>query len=167
VAAARWYATRREADPESPLVAALVAIATGGVIGALVVAGLAEGLPSDRWPVGTLVVNITGTVLLAVVAAIIARRPSLPHWFHPFAAVGFCGSLTTFSGIQIEALALLRKGMSGITVLYVTEAILLGPIAIVATRRMMARVIRGACFPGRSRPRRARSGHWRGSAPAA
>ena len=126
----------------SPRSAALVAIAVGGAIGALVRAGLAEGLPSEQWPLGTLVVNIAGTVLLAVVAAIIAWRPALPHWFHPLAAVGFCGSLTTFSGIQLEALGMLRRGMSASAVLYVAATVVLGLIAVVATRRAMARVLR-------------------------
>ena len=126
----------------SPRAAALVAIATGGAIGALVRAGLAHGLPGERWPIGTLLVNIVGTVLLAVVAALIAWRPALPHWFHPLAALGFCGSLTTFAGIQIEALGLMRRGLSGSAVLYVAATVVLGLIAIVATRRIMARVIR-------------------------
>ncbi len=126
----------------SPRAAALVAIAVGGAIGALVRAGLAEGLPSERWPIGTLIVNIVGTVLLAVVAGIIAWRPALPRWFHPLAAVGFCGSLTTFAGIQIEALGLMRRGLSGTAVLYVSATVVLGLLAIVATRRVMARVIR-------------------------
>jgi len=126
----------------SPRAAALVAIATGGAIGALARAGLAEGLPGERWPIGTLLVNIVGTVLLAVVAALIAWRPALPHWFHPLAALGFCGSLTTFAGIQIEALGLMRRGLSGPAVLYVAATVVLGLIAIVATRRIMARVIR-------------------------
>ena len=126
----------------SPRAAALVAIAVGEAIGALVRAGLAEGLPSERWPIGTLVVNIVGTVLLAVVAGLIAWRPALPHWFHPLAAVGFCGSLTTFAGIQIEALGLMRRGLSGTAVLYVSATVVLGLLAIVATRRVMARVIR-------------------------
>lgn len=124
----------------SPRAAALIAIAIGGAIGALVRAGLAEGLPSEQWPIGTLVVNIAGTVLLSIVAALIAWRPALPHWFHPLAAVGFCGSLTTFAGIQIEALGLMRRGLSGTAVLYVAATVALGLIAIVATRRVMARV---------------------------
>lgn len=126
----------------SPRAAALVAIAVGGAIGALVRAGLAEGLPSESWPLGTLIVNIVGTVLLAAVAGLIAWRPSLPHWFHPLAAVGFCGSLTTFAGIQIEALGLMRRGMSGTAVLYVAATVVLGLLALVATRRVLAQVIR-------------------------
>ena len=126
----------------SPRAAALVAIAVGGAIGALVRAGLAQGLPSESWPLGTLIVNVVGTVLLAAVAALIAWRPALPHWFHPLAAVGFCGSLTTFAGIQIEALGLMRRGMSGTAVLYVAATVVLGLLALVATRRVLAQVIR-------------------------
>ncbi len=126
----------------SPRAAALLAIAIGGAIGALARGGIAEALPTGGWPISTLIVNIIGTILLAAVAALIAWRPSLPHWFHPLIAVGFCGSLTTFAGIQVEALVLMRDGGSATAVLYVVATVVLGLVAVVATRRAMARVIR-------------------------
>lgn len=120
---------------------ALIAIAVGGAIGALARAGLAEALPRGDWPVATLVVNVAGTILLAALAAMIAWRPQLPHWLHPMAGIGFCGSLTTFAGIQVEALLLMRDGLAGTAVLYVTASIVLGMAAVVATRRLMRAVV--------------------------
>jgi fluoride exporter len=115
--------------------AALIAIAIGGAIGALGRAGLGSALPAGRWPIATLLANIAGTVLLAVLAALIAFRPRLPGWLHPLVAVGFCGSLTTFSAMQVEALVLMRAGMSADAVAYVTTSVVLGLIAAVAARR--------------------------------
>jgi CrcB protein len=119
----------------SPRAAALIAIAIGGAIGALGRAGLVEALPATRWPVATLLANVVGTLLLAVLAALIAFRPRLPHWLHPLVAVGFCGSLTTFSAMQVEAVLLMRAGMSTDAVLYVATSVVLGLVAAVAGRR--------------------------------
>lgn len=117
-----------------------MAIVIGGAIGAAVRAGLGEGLGSGTWPWATLVANIGGTILLAVLAAIIAFRPHLPHWLHPLVAVGFCGSLTTFSGLQLEAFLMMRDGRSAAAVLYVGTSLALGLIAAVAGRRAVAMV---------------------------
>jgi CrcB protein len=118
-----------------------MAIAAGGAIGALARAGLAEALPRGDWPVATLAVNIVGTILLAAVAALIAWRPRLPHWLNPLAGIGFCGSLTTFAGVQVEALLLMRDGLSGAAALYVLASLALGMAAVVATRRLMGAVM--------------------------
>lgn len=122
--------------------AALIAIAIGGAVGALARAGLGQALPATRWPVATLIANVTGTVILALLAALIAFRPHLPHWLHPLLAIGFCGSLTTFAAMQVEALVLMRAGMSLDAVLYVVISVVLGLIAAVAARRTMQAVAR-------------------------
>lgn len=119
---------------------ALLAIAIGGAIGALLRAGLTEALPHGRWPVATLTVNIAGTVVLAVIASLIAWRPRLPHWLHPLVAVGFCGSLTTFAGIQVEALLLARDGLPATAALYLGLSLVLGMTAMAGTRRVMRAV---------------------------
>lgn len=121
----------------SPRTQALIAIAVGGAIGALLRAGLDQWLPQGDWPVATLAVNIAGTILLAMLAAAIAWRPHLPHWLHPMVGVGFCGSLTTFAGMQVEALLLVRDGLAATAVLYVAASLVLGMAAVVATRRLM------------------------------
>ena len=125
----------------SPRSQALIAIAVGGAIGALMRAGVTEALPRGDWPVATLVVNVAGTILLAALAAIIAWRPRLPQWLHPMAGIGFCGSLTTFAGIQVEALLLMRDGLAGTAVLYVAASLVLGMAAVLATRRLLRAVV--------------------------
>jgi len=120
----------------SPRPAAIMAIAIGGAAGALLraVAGVA-GAPA------TLGLNIAGTVLLAAVGAVIAWKPHLPHWFHPLAAIGFCGSITTFSTMQVEALLMMQDDQSGAAILYLVLSVALGVIAVLATRRLLARIL--------------------------
>ncbi len=88
-----------------------------------------EAIPNEQW-----------TPILAVLAALIAYRPHLPHWLHPLIAVGFWGSLTTFAGLEIEAFLMMRDGRSGGAVVYVLVSIALGLVAAVAGRRAVATV---------------------------
>jgi len=62
------------------------------------------------FPWGTLCVNITGSLLLGVLAALTIRGDIAGL---SFAAVGtgFCGAFTTFSTFTWEALALAEEGM--------------------------------------------------------
>ena len=77
----------------------------------LVVAGAALGAPLrllvDRWArarygvgtvVGTLVVNVAGSLVLGVAAGWSAA----PSWVLPLVGIGFCGALTTFSTLALE-----------------------------------------------------------------
>ena len=120
----------------NPRPAVVAAIAIGGAAGALLraVAGVA-GAPA------TLGLNVAGTVLLAAVGAVIAWKPHLPHWFHPLAAIGFCGSITTFSTMQVEALLMMQDDRSGAATLYLVLSVALGVIAVLATRRLLARIL--------------------------
>ena len=115
---------------------ALAAIAIGGAAGALLRAGV-----SGAGALATLGVNVAGTVLLAAVAALIAWRPHLPHWFHPLAAVGFCGSITTFSAMQVEAVVMMQDGRSAAAVAYLLASVALGLMAVLVTRRVLGRVL--------------------------
>jgi CrcB protein len=68
----------------------------GGAAGTLARAAVAQGVAS---PWCTLLVNVAGAALLGyVIAALPERRPLL--------GTGFCGGLTTFSTLQLEALGL-------------------------------------------------------------
>ena len=80
----------------------------------LVVAGAAVGAPArflvDRWArrhssagtiLGTLIVNVVGSLVLGVVAAL-SGEPGAPSWLLPLVGVGFCGALTTFSTLAFE-----------------------------------------------------------------
>ena len=115
---------------------ALAAIAIGGAAGALLRAGV-----SGAGAIATLGVNVAGTVVLAAVAALIAWRPHLPHWFHPLAAVGFCGSITTFSTMQVEAVVMMQDGRSAAAVAYLLASVALGLMAVLVTRRVLGRVL--------------------------
>jgi CrcB protein len=68
------------------------------------------GVPPEVFPVGTLVVNATGSFVLGLLAAVLARpgeagRAELA-WL--LLGVGFCGGYTTFSTFSLDTVALLE-----------------------------------------------------------
>ena len=74
-------------------------------------------LVSARWgddfPWGTILVNVAGSFVIGVVAAMgeTLDRSWLPgHHVRAFIVVGFCGGYTTFSAFSLQTLDLLREG---------------------------------------------------------
>ena len=82
----------------------LLAIFLGGAGGGLARAALEREWPADghSWPWVTFAVNIAGTALLAYVVTRLGGDPLA----RPLVGIGFCGALTTFSTLQLEALEL-------------------------------------------------------------
>ena len=93
----------------------LFILALGGALGTLARYGL-NGAISARvssFPLGTMLVNITGCFVIGFIAAI--SGPSLGRaWLKPatrdFLMIGFCGGYTTFSSFGIQTLNLARDG---------------------------------------------------------
>ena len=86
-------------------------VGTGGFVGAvtrfLVSRDVASRLPVRFAPVGTLVVNVLGCLLIGgLLAWIEAREP--PPWWKAILVTGFLGSLTTFSTFGYETVAMVR-----------------------------------------------------------
>lgn len=83
-------------------------VALGGMVGAPV-RYLADRAMARRFdsvlPLGTLVVNVTGS---AVLGALIGAGAN--HWLLAAAGTGFCGALTTFSTFGYETVRLAEEG---------------------------------------------------------
>lgn len=88
-------------------------VALGGAVGAVARALISTAIQSrwpSRWPAGTIVVNVTGCLLLGLIIGVLASRPHLAPAWRAFAAVGVLGAFTTFSTFEAETLALLHAG---------------------------------------------------------
>jgi len=81
----------------------LAAIYLGGVAGALIRVGLAEAASTGpgQWPWATFAVNMAGALLLGYLFMRLRDHPE-ESLRHPFLAPGICGTLTTFSTLQLE-----------------------------------------------------------------
>jgi CrcB protein len=121
-------------------VIAYVAAAVGGALGALGRWGVSEALPREpaAWPWATLLVNLTGCLLLGLLLArLLARHPGIP-WLRPFLATGFLGGYTTYSAFAVETVQLTEAGRPGLAVAYVVASVA-GGVAAAAVGAMGAR----------------------------
>ena len=60
------------------------------------------------FPYGTLLVNLTGSLILGFVVAMVSGRLNIPAEVRLFLSVGFLGSYTTFSSFSVESVLLLE-----------------------------------------------------------
>ena len=119
----------------------LAAIYAGGIAGALLRVGLAQALPFDAgsWPWPTFAVNMVGAFALGYFFASF-RDHSPDQLHHPFFATGICGTLTTFSTMQLELFAMVDGGYVGLAFAYCAVTIAFGyqalRVGIAAERRL-------------------------------
>jgi len=105
----------------------LAAIYLGGVLGALARVGLAQATPHgpDSWPWGTFAVNMAGALLLGYFFARLRDHPE-DSFAHPFLTTGICGTLTTFSTVQLELFEMIDGGHLAIAAAYLGATLLAG-----------------------------------------
>ena len=110
-------------------------VAFGAVVGAsaryFLSSFIAELIPSG-FPYGTLIINITGSVLLGFFLAWTSERVLVDPRWRLLVAVGFCGSYTTFSSYAFETFALVEQGQWLLVGLNVIASNLLGLASVVA-----------------------------------
>ena len=114
-------------------VAGFAAIAAGAVLGAWLRFALGALLNRvvETLPLGTLVANLLGGLLIGAAVAWLARHPELSPLWRLFAVTGFLGALTTFSTFSAESLELLQRGSFGWALLH-TGLHLFGSLAAAA-----------------------------------
>lgn len=88
-------------------------IGVGGFVGAIVRYVVALWI-GQRWgrsfPLGTFVINVTGSFLIGLLMTLMAERViENPQW-RLLLVVGFLGAYTTFSTFEYETGALLKDG---------------------------------------------------------
>lgn len=82
-------------------------------------------------PVGTLLVNVTGSLLIGLVAGA-HLYAGLPATGYLLLATGFCGGYTTFSAATVETVRLAQAGDRGRAVAYLVGSMLLALAAAAA-----------------------------------
>jgi CrcB protein len=95
-----------------------IAIGVGGALGAMARHAVNHVVHAQwlttRFPAGTVVVNLTGCVLIGVLAGLVAseRLPLRLHW-REFIFVGLLGGFTTFSTFGLDTFLLARTHSAG------------------------------------------------------
>jgi len=107
--------------------------ALGGALGALARWGVATALPHDPggWPWATLLVNLTGCLLIGVLLAVLLSRFPASSWARPFLAVGVLGGYTTFSTFAVEVVRSVEVGAGLIAAGYLLTSVLGGVACVV------------------------------------
>ena len=97
------------------------------MIGALARVALAEAAPHgpDGWPWATFAVNMVGALLLGWFFARLHDHPE-SSLAHPFLTTGICGTLTTFSTLQLELFEMVEAGHLGLAAAYVGATLVAG-----------------------------------------
>ena len=88
-------------------------IALGAVVGASAryfLSGYIARSLASSFPYGTLIINLTGSLVLGFFLALSSERILVDLRWRWLIAVGFCGSYTTFSSYAFETFALFEQG---------------------------------------------------------
>jgi CrcB protein len=103
------------AESGGELIMTYVWVAFGGALGSVArygCAGFVARLAGTSFPWGTLLVNVTGSFVIGVLAALLTSdgRPLVAGDARAFLMVGVLGGFTTFSSFSVETLTLARGG---------------------------------------------------------
>jgi CrcB protein len=100
----------------------IVLVAIGGMLGAnarYLVSQCAARRYGSAFPYGTMLINLSGSFLLALIATLIAERFGGNEGASLLIGAGFLGAYTTFSTFSFETLALVHAGASRRAIAYV------------------------------------------------
>jgi CrcB protein len=117
----------------------LVAIAAGGVLGALARYAIASG-NETVFPWRTFAINVSGCLAIGVLLVVITEARSTHRLVRPFLGTGLLGGYTTFSTYAVETERLL-SGHLLVAAAYLVGTALAALLAVqsgvVVTRRLM------------------------------
>ncbi|HVW93728.1 MAG TPA: fluoride efflux transporter CrcB [Devosia sp.] len=109
-------------------------VAVGGAIGSMLRYGagvFVGGFWRDSFPLGTLLINIVGSLAMGLFVGLMARL--LPPWQNEarlFFAVGTLGGFTTFSSFSLDTITMLERGDIWQAGLYVLGSVAIGFVAL-------------------------------------
>lgn len=118
----------------------ILLVASGSAIGGLARWGVSIAsarLFGTAFPWGTLIINLSGCLLLGWFSTFIGERvvEGKVPWLHAddwrlIVAVGFAGAYTTFSTFELESHGLLRNGDGLSAITYLFGSVFLGLLAV-------------------------------------
>ncbi len=118
-------------------------VAAGGALGAMgrfAVNAVMFPVMGGRFPIGTLVVNVVGSILMGLFYVLIIERGVLPAELRNLVMVGFLGAFTTFSTFSLDSLALWQNGHLALAAAYVALNLLLclaGTLGAITLTRLL------------------------------
>ncbi|MCZ0961481.1 fluoride efflux transporter CrcB [Paracoccus benzoatiresistens] len=102
-------------------------VAIGGAIGSVARLGMYRAMPPGGLPLATFAVNVAGSLVMGLLAALLAVRGGA---WAPLLLTGVLGGFTTFSAFSLDAVTLWERGQGGLAVLYVAGSVILSLAAV-------------------------------------
>ena len=112
-----------------------IAVLIGGAIGSLTRLLLGAAIQQRfglSFPVGTLVINVTGSMLLGFLMRFALDTTAVTPVMRALLTTGFCGGYTTFSTFSYETVDLMREGFYARAGVYVVSSVTLGLVGTFA-----------------------------------
>jgi fluoride exporter len=101
-----------------------------GTIGRYWLSGVIARRYGETFPVGTLVVNLTGCFLVGLLFYVLQERFTVSPTARTVVLIGLLGGFTTFSSFGLQTFALLQTGEFGLATLYLTASNLVGLVLV-------------------------------------
>ena len=111
----------------------LLAIAVGAAAGALARYGISSWAAArfgSGFPVGTMLINVLGSLLIGAVIALFTTRLTVAWPWRPLLVTGLLGGFTTFSSYSYESYQLLLRGEWLLAAVYALGSVALGLVAV-------------------------------------
>ena len=105
----------------------------GGAVGSLARYAAGSAIMNryyGRYPLGTVVVNVTGCFLIGVMMTLLTGKGESHSNWRLLVVVGFLGGFTTFSSFVYETYLLARDGNAGMGLMNVVSSVVLGYLAV-------------------------------------
>jgi len=88
-------------------------VALGSAVGGVtryLLGGLVQQATRGTFPIGTLIINVTGSFLLGFIFRYAADSAAITPEVRAMLTIGFCGGYTTFSTFSYETVRLIEDG---------------------------------------------------------
>lgn len=103
--------------------------AAAGGLARYVLSSSITGRFGGNFPMGTFIVNLSGSFLIGLTMTLITERWVVHPYWRLLLVVGVLGGYTTFSSLEYETLEAMRRGLPGIGLLYAFGSLILGYLA--------------------------------------
>ena len=109
-----------------------VVVGIGGFLGAIARYAVGTYIGSRygvRFPLGTFIINVSGSFLIGLILTLLARTTASAYWRY-LIPIGFIGAYTTFSTFEYETLRAMQDGQLMTGFLNVALSLVIGFIAV-------------------------------------
>ena len=116
----------------------------GGGFGAALRHGInlaAVAIAGRSFPYGTMFINVSGSLVMGLIAEYFALKTHLPRTWLLFLTTGILGGYTTFSTFSLEAALLYERGQMLATALYVVGSVVLAIAGLFAGLAIVRAVV--------------------------